>query len=80
MIPISAVALGADEERLVIEVLRSGQLAQGPMVARLEQEFAAYCGTRHAVAVANGTVALVAALRVSGVGPCTHRPTKPGRG
>ena len=69
MIPISAVALGAAEEQLVIEVLRSGQLAQGPMVARLEDEFAAYCNTRHAVAVANGTVALVAALRVLGVGP-----------
>jgi perosamine synthetase len=69
MIPISSVALGEEEERLVIEVLRSGQLAQGPMVARLEQEFAEYCGTRHAVAVANGTVALVAAMRVLGVGP-----------
>ncbi len=69
MIPISAVVLGADEERLVIEVLRSGQLAQGPMVERLEREFAAYCGTRHAVAVANGTVALVAAMRALGVGP-----------
>jgi len=69
VIPISAVALGEDEERLVVEVLRSGQLAQGPMVARLEHEFAAYCGTRHAVAVANGTLALVAALRVLGVGP-----------
>jgi dTDP-4-amino-4,6-dideoxygalactose transaminase len=69
VIPISAVTLGEAEERLVVEVLRSGQLAQGPMVARLEQEFAAYCGTRHAVAVANGTVALVAALRVLGVGP-----------
>ena len=69
MIPISAVVLGDDEEQLVIEVLRSGQLAQGPMVARLEKEFAAYCGTRHAVAVANGTLALVAALRVLGVGP-----------
>jgi len=68
VIPISAVALGEDEERLVVEVLRSGQLAQGPMVARLEGEFAAYCGTRHAVAVANGTLALVAALRVLGVG------------
>ncbi len=68
MIPISAVAIGEAEERLVLEVLRSGQLAQGPMVARLEQEFAAYSGTRHAVAVANGTVALVAALRVLGVG------------
>ena len=66
MIPISAVVLGDDEEQLVVEVLRSGQLAQGPMVARLEREFAAYCGTRHAVAVANGTVALVAALRALG--------------
>jgi dTDP-4-amino-4,6-dideoxygalactose transaminase len=69
VIPISAVKLGEDEEKLVIEVLRSGQLAQGPMVARLEREFAEYSGTRHAVAVANGTVALVAALRVLGVGP-----------
>ena len=69
MIPISAVVLGEDVERLVIEVLRSGQLAQGPMVARLEREFAAYCDTKHAVAVANGTVALVAAMRALGVGP-----------
>ena len=69
MIPISSVVLGREEEQLVIDVLRSGQLAQGPMVARLEREFAAYCGTRHAVAVANGTLALVAALRVLGVGP-----------
>ena len=69
MIPISAVVLGEDEEQLVIEVLRSGQLAQGPMVERLEREFADYCGTKHAVAVANGTLALVAALRALGVGP-----------
>jgi len=69
LIPISAVVLGADEERLVVDVLRSGQLAQGPMVARLELEFAAFCGTAHAVAVANGTVALTAALKALGVGP-----------
>jgi len=69
VIPISAVVLGADEERLVVEVLRSGQLAQGPMVARFEADFAAFCGTAHAVAVANGTVALTAALKALGVGP-----------
>lgn len=34
-----------------------------------EKEFAAFAGTRHAVAVANGTVALDAALRAVGVGP-----------
>ena len=34
-----------------------------------EQEFAAYCGARHAVGVANGTDALALALRAYGVGP-----------
>lgn len=34
-----------------------------------ESEFAAFAGTRRAVAVANGTVALDAALRAAGVGP-----------
>ena len=34
-----------------------------------EKEFAAFAETRHAVAVANGTVALDAALRATGVGP-----------
>ena len=63
------VVLGADEEQLVVDVLRSGQLAQGPMVARFEHEFAAFCGTAHAVAVANGTVALTAALKALGVRP-----------
>ena len=41
----------------------------GPEVAAFEQEFAAYCGTRHAVGVANGTDALTIALRAMGVGP-----------
>jgi dTDP-4-amino-4,6-dideoxygalactose transaminase len=68
-IPISSVMVGAEEEGLVLEVLRSGMLAQGPMVARLEEEFAAAQGVRHAVAVSNGTVALVAALKACGIGP-----------
>ncbi len=62
-IEISKVVVGEDEQRLVSEVLRSGRLAQGPMVARLEQGFAALCGVRHAVAVNSGTSALIAALQ-----------------
>lgn len=62
MIPISSVAIGPEEEALVLQVLRSGRLAQGPMVERLEEEFGPWCGAGHVVAVANGTVALVAAL------------------
>ena len=60
---ISRVETGPAEERLVLEVLRSGQLAQGPMVAALEAEVAALVGVPHAVAVANGTVALIAAFQ-----------------
>ena len=35
-IPISKVHVGDAEEQLVLEVLRSGHLVQGPMVGRLE--------------------------------------------
>jgi len=50
-------------------VLDSGQFIRGPEVAAFEQEFAAYCGTGHAVGVANGTDAITIALRAMGVGP-----------
>jgi perosamine synthetase len=66
-IRISQPVIGAAEEALVLEVLRSGHLAQGPMVRRFEELCAVMAGTRHAVALANGTVALEAALRVSGL-------------
>jgi dTDP-3-amino-3,4,6-trideoxy-alpha-D-glucose transaminase len=50
-------------------VLDSGSYILGPEVSAFEQEFAAYCGTAHAVGVANGTEALTIALRAMGVGP-----------
>ena len=66
MIPITSVDVH-DSELLVLEVLKSGMLAQGPMVKRFEDEFAQLCGVRHAIAVNNGTTALVAALQVLGL-------------
>lgn len=63
MIPITVVDV-RESEPLVLEVLRSGSIAQGPMVARLEHEFAEAIGVKHCVAVNNGTTALVAALEV----------------
>ncbi len=50
-------------------MLRSGHLAQGPMVERFEALCTAMTGTAHAVAVSNGTVALDAALQVLDIGP-----------
>lgn len=63
MIPITVVEFGEEEERLVLEVLRSGRVAQGPLVARFEDEFAQLTGVEHAIAVNNGTTSLVASLQ-----------------
>lgn len=77
MIPISSVRLGPDVEALLLEVVRSGQVAQGPLVAEFEAEFAKLCGVEHAVAVSNGTVSLMAALQASGIGPGDEVVTSP---
>ena len=69
MIPVSQVIVGDEEQRGVLEVLRSGHLAQGEKVAQLEDAFATAHSAAHAIAVSNGTVALTAALRVLGIGP-----------
>ncbi|MCB0276902.1 MAG: DegT/DnrJ/EryC1/StrS family aminotransferase [Calditrichaeota bacterium] len=47
----------------ISEILRGGRLTQGPQVDRFETEFAAFCGSRHAVAVNSGTAALEILLR-----------------
>lgn len=77
MIPISTVQLGPDVEAAVLEVLRSGMLAQGRRVAEFEDAFARLCGVPHAVAVANGSVALTVALQALGVGPDDEVLTSP---
>ena len=51
------------------QVLNGMNLFLGENVYRLEEEFASYCGTRHAVGVGSGTDALHLALRAVGVGP-----------
>lgn len=67
MINVAAPIIGPEETAAVNEVLASGMLAQGPKVAELEAAFAAYCGTKYAVAVNSGTAAIHAALFAAGV-------------
>jgi dTDP-4-amino-4,6-dideoxygalactose transaminase len=62
-------SLQPDLSAAVDRVLRSGWFLLGPATEAFEAEFAAFCGRRHAVAVASGTEALRLALRVLGVGP-----------
>ncbi|MGX1548634.1 DegT/DnrJ/EryC1/StrS family aminotransferase [Streptomyces adustus] len=64
-----------DEERTgLIRALDQGQWWRmgGSEVDTFEEEFGAYHGTEHALAVTNGTHALELALQVLGVGPGTE--------
>lgn len=76
-VPITRVVVTPEQEAAVLAVLRSGGLAQGPVVKTLEERFAAHHGVPHAVAVSNGTVALVAALEALGLGPGDEVITTP---
>ena len=61
----------ADEIEAVARVLRSGRVNYwtGEEGRQFEHEFAAACGARYGVALANGSVAIELALRVRGIGP-----------
>ena len=76
-IPISSVCFDIDVEELVLSVIRSGNIAQGPLVKRLEDEFAELIGVEHVVAVNNGTTALIAALDVLDLQPGDEVITSP---
>jgi perosamine synthetase len=62
-LPVAFPDLGGNEERYVVDALRSSWISSiGPYIDRFESEFASLCGSRAAIAVANGTVALHLAL------------------
>jgi dTDP-4-amino-4,6-dideoxygalactose transaminase len=53
----------------ITRVLESTQFVLGSEVAAFEEEFAAYCQTKHAIGVNSGTSALHLALLAAGIGP-----------
>lgn len=63
-------SFSSDERAAVDAVLRSGRVNYwtGEEGRDFEREFAEWCGARHAVALANGTVAIDLALKTLGVG------------
>jgi perosamine synthetase len=76
-IPLARPEIGAREEELALEVLRSGRLSLGPMGERFEREFAAWLGVGDAVAVSSGTTALHLGVRALGWGPGDEVLTSP---
>ena len=69
MIPVNEPLLDGNEKKYLIECIDTGWISsEGPFVQRFEKGFAEVVGRRHAVAVANGSMALdaaVAALRLT---------------
>ena len=63
--------IGADDRRLINEVLDSGIVAGGtaPQVSALEKEWAAYSGARYCLTTTSGTAALHMALAAGELGP-----------
>ena len=66
-----------DINQAIQNVLDSSVYILGPEMKTLEKEIAAFCGTKDAVAVANGTDALVLTLKALGIGPGDEVITTP---
>jgi perosamine synthetase len=68
-IPVAAPSLVGREREYVLDCIDSTWISSnGSYLERFESSFAEFCGTRHAVACCNGTVAVHLALLAHGVG------------
>ena len=68
MIPIAKPYLTEKEAQAAYDTILTGWITQGPRVAEFEEKFAAYTGSRYAVAVSNCTTALHLSMIVAGIG------------
>ncbi len=68
MIPIAKPDIRKTDLKLLQAILLSGKLTQGEYIEKFEHEFAQYIGTKYAVAVTNGTIALYLSLMALRIG------------
>jgi perosamine synthetase len=66
-IPLARPLIGEHEEQRVLEALRSGRLALGPLLPQFETALGARLGVEHVSAVSSGTGGLHLAVRAAGV-------------
>jgi perosamine synthetase len=70
VIPVNEPVLTEADVASVNDALRSGWISgAGPQLERFEQRWAAYCGRKHGIAVANGSVALQVAISLLDLQP-----------
>jgi len=68
-IPVAQPQIDSREIDNVIEVMKSGHLAQGPFSAKLEEKFAEFTGAKNVITVVNGTASLQLAIEAAGFQP-----------
>jgi len=68
MIAIAKPYLTEEEAQAAYDTILTGWITQGPRVAEFEEKFAAYVGSKYAVAVSNCTTALHLSMIVAGIG------------
>lgn len=76
-VPYHRPSIGAEEINEVVATLKSGWLTTGPRTAQFEQEFGAYVGAPHPLAVNSCTAGLHLALAALGIGPGAEVITTP---
>ena len=67
-VSIASPVIEDEEINAVIEVIKSGMIAQGPKVIEFEEEFAKFVGAKYGIATNSGTSALHVALLAAGIG------------
>lgn len=68
-IPVNEPLLDGNEEKYLIECIRTGWISsEGPFIKKFEEQFAARVGRKHGIAVSNGSAALDAAVVALGIG------------
>jgi perosamine synthetase len=68
-VPVNEPLLDGNEEKYVVECIRTGWISsEGPYVRQFEERFASRVGRKYGVAVANGSVALDTAVAALGLG------------
>ncbi|MFB6283501.1 MAG: DegT/DnrJ/EryC1/StrS family aminotransferase [Halobacteria archaeon] len=66
---VAEPVVGDEEKDEVEDVIDSGHFLQGPRVQEFEEKWSDYVGVEHAIAVANGTVAIQLSLNALGLEP-----------
>ncbi|MEI8349164.1 MAG: UDP-4-amino-4,6-dideoxy-N-acetyl-beta-L-altrosamine transaminase [Candidatus Omnitrophota bacterium] len=77
VIPYGRQSIDEKDIRVVIDVLRSDWLTQGPKIKEFESALCQYTGAKYAVVVSNGTAALHLACLAAGIGKGDRVITSP---